>query len=134
MENMTILKKYTVEYHVKSTPRLLYNYLHSPDGLDLWFAEKVTVKDNIYHFYWNGSEQQAKLVSKKENDHVRFKWLENDDDEECYFEFKINIEPVTNDIALLITDYADDSDIKSAKLLWDVNVSKLLRLMGSDQK
>jgi len=130
MGNTLCLKKYSVEYAVRANVRLLYNYLLLGESLELWFADKVIVKDNNYRFFWNGAEQQAKLVAKKEHEYVRYKWTEDEDDE-AYFEFKISFEPITNDIALIITDFADESEITEAKRLWDANIHKLLRALGS---
>lgn len=130
MKAITHLKKYTIEYMVKSPIRIVYNCLYTPELLEHWFADRVIIKKGVYHFFWNGSEQRAKLIGKKENEYVRYKWLDDDNDEN-YFEFRINVDNITNSIALFITDFVDEKDLKSAKLLWDTNVNKLLKSIGS---
>ena len=64
----------------------------------------------MFILFWDGSEQSAKLVKKKENQFVRFHWLDND--YESYFEFAIQIDDLTNDVSLIITDFAEDEDEK----------------------
>ena len=100
--------KYELEYPIHSSINILYERLHTLSGLSEWFADDVNVdRAGIYTFTWEGSEQQATLISKKKNDHVRFKWIENDEE---YFEFRIQVDELTNDISLIVTDFADDED------------------------
>ena len=42
----------------------------------------------------------------KKNSYVRFKWLDADDEEE-FFEFSLHVEPLTEEVALIITDFVD---------------------------
>ena len=56
--------KFTIEYEIKSSPRILYGFLSEPNGLAQWFADDVTVKDNTYLFSWDGEQQPAKLLAK----------------------------------------------------------------------
>ena len=68
--------KYELEYPIHSSINILFDRLSTLSGLSEWFADDVNVnREGIYTFTWEGSEQQATLVSKKKNNHVRFKWL-----------------------------------------------------------
>ncbi len=122
--------KYQLEYVVKASPKLLYNFLSSPSGLSEWFADDVNSRGEKYTFFWEGSDEVANLVSKRPNQHIRFKW-ENSEDDESYFEFRIEIDDLTEDVSLIITDYAEDDEMEEAKLLWDSQVQTLLSHMGS---
>ncbi len=121
--------KYEVEFVIKSSPKLLYNYLSTPSGLGNWFADNVNSRGEIYTFIWDDTEEQAKLVSKKANQSVKFKWLE--DDEDTYFEFRIQIDDITKDVALIITDFAEEDDIEAAKQLWESQVDELHGILGT---
>ena len=73
-------QKYQVEFQMHSSPKILYNYLINPNGLDEWFADSVNVKDGIYTFKWEGSEAKAKMIHKRDGQMVKFKWLDDPDD------------------------------------------------------
>ena len=126
---MSDKKKYELEYLIKSAPKILYNRLGTPDGLEQWFADAVKIEDDILTFTWDNNDQQAKIIGKKANDYIRFRWL--DEDEDTYFEFKIKIDDITSEVALIITDFADEDEVEEATLLWDSQVNSLMRLLGS---
>jgi uncharacterized protein YndB with AHSA1/START domain len=119
---MSEKKKFTIEYEIKSSPRILYTFLNEPNGLTQWFADDVSVRDQIYTFTWDGEQQKAKLVAIKENKLVRFKW---DDEPQCYFEMEIIQDELTNDVALSITDFATEETIGERKLIWDNQIQYL---------
>jgi uncharacterized protein YndB with AHSA1/START domain len=125
---MSEKKKFNLEYEVKSSPRILYNFLSEANGLTQWFADKVTFKDQIYTFTWDDEEQKAKLVSIKENKFVRFRWL--DDDPQCYFEMEILQDELTNDVALYITDFATEDTLTERKQIWDNQIDYLMEVLG----
>ena len=122
--------KYELEYPIHSSINILFDRLSTLSGLSEWFADDVNVdRDGVYTFSWEGSEQQATLVSKKKNNHVRFKWLGSDEE---YFEFLIQIDELTNDISIIVTDFADDEEDKEdAVQLWDLQIDNLKKIIGS---
>lgn len=65
------------------------------------------------HFFWDGTEQKALLLDFKEEKFIRFQWL--DKPEGNYFEFRIDIDELTGDVSLIITDFADEgSDLQTS--------------------
>ena len=127
---MQFSRQYTLEFPIRSSIKVLYKRLSTPSGLSEWFANDVNIKNGIYTFYWDGSEQSAKLVTKKENKFVKYKWLDSDEADD-YFEFKIVVDDMTSDVSLLITDFADDEeDFEEAKLLWETQVDNLRGALG----
>ena len=124
------MMKYELEYPIHSSINILFDRLSTLSGLSEWFADDVNVdRQGIYTFTWEGSEQQATLVSKKKNDHVRFKWLGSDQE---YFEFLIQVDELTKDISLIVTDFADDEEDKEdAVQLWDLQIDNLKKIIGS---
>jgi uncharacterized protein YndB with AHSA1/START domain len=126
---MTDKVKYELEFVVKSSASFLYKYVATPSGLSEWFADNVNSRGEIFTFIWNDSEEEAKLLSKKQDQFVKFKWLE-DEDEETYFEFRIEIDAITKDVALLITDFADEDEVEESRLLWESHVDQLHHLIG----
>lgn len=126
---METKKKFQVEFPVHSSPKILFNYLSTPSGLQEWFADKVSARENQFIFQWEGSEQKAKMVHKREGQMIKFKWLEDPDD--AYMEFEIITDELTNDTALLITDFSLPDDIEESKRLWDSQVHSLKHIIGS---
>jgi uncharacterized protein YndB with AHSA1/START domain len=127
---MTSKIKYQLEFPIRSSVKILYGILSTPSGLSEWFADNVNLKGDTYIFIWDGSEQVAKVLSKKNNQSIRFQW--EDEDEDTYFELKIEVDDITNDVSLIITDFADDEDdVADAKLLWGNQVEELRSCIGS---
>ena len=128
---MSDLTKYTLEFPINSSVNILYKRLSTPSGLSEWFADDVTIKDKIFTFFWDGSEQEAKLLKLKMNQFIRFKWEENDTQED-YFEFLIQVDEMTLDVSLIITDFAENQqDQKEQTELWNKQISVLKRAIGS---
>ncbi|AZI25534.1 MULTISPECIES: START-like domain-containing protein [Pedobacter] len=122
-------KKFTLEYEVKSSPRILYSFISEPNGLSQWFADDVNFRDQVYTFTWDDEQLKAKLVSIKENKLVKFKWL--DDEPQCYFEMEIVQDELTNDVALSITDFTTDDLLAEKKLIWDNQIDYLISVLGA---
>ena len=120
--------RFTVEYMIKSSPEFLFSYISSPSGLSEWFADDVRLNGDIFTFEWEGSEEKAKLLSKRINKFVKFQWLDKGPDE--YFSFEIDQDDLTGDVALNVTDFEDESSIREAELIYNVSVDKLRQTIG----
>ena len=128
---MSELIKYTLEFPINSSINILYLRLSSPSGLAEWFADDVIIKDNIYTFIWDNSEQNAKLLKKKNNSFIRFKWEDNKTQDD-YFEFFIQVDEITLDVSLLVTDFAEDKKEQEEQIsLWNKQISSLKQAIGS---
>ena len=64
-----------LEYPVRCSPSILYEFLSTPAGLQEWFADKVDERDNVFSFTWNGSFEKAEVVEKEDDKFIRFHWL-----------------------------------------------------------
>src|SRR5882724_8829246 len=94
-------KKYQLEFEIKASPRILYPYISSANGLEGWFSEKCNSRDNIFTFEWEGTVEKAKMVSKKDNTSARFKWLDETNakvKDDSYFEMEIMQDEITGDV------------------------------------
>ncbi len=122
--------KYSIEYPLKSSIKVLYNNLSTASGLGEWFADNVALKGRNFVFTWDDFPQEAEVVSKKSNSHIRFSWI--DEEDYPYFEFKIEVDAITNDVSLFVTDFADsEDDIEDAKMLWNKQIDRLKASIGS---
>ena len=82
--------KLELEYALRSSPNILYQYISNPSGLQNWFADHVGVKNGEnYKFKWDdGTEMDALLVKAVQSKYVRFKILDAADSDE-FLEFRI---------------------------------------------
>jgi hypothetical protein len=120
---------YTLEYPVRCSPGILYDFLRTPAGLQEWFADKVDERDGQFSFAWNGTEDKAELIDSEEVKFVRFRWDYMTKDE--YFEWRIDKSEVTNQTILVISDFADKKEIKDQSQLWEYQVKELFHRLGS---
>ncbi len=123
--------KIVLEYPLNCSTKVLFSRLSTPEGLEEWFAEKVDTDGDQFTFFWNNSSSKAKLSAIKENKFVRFEWTGMENDESNYFEFKINVEELTGDLALIITDFTDEDEKEDSVSLWDSQITDLKRLLGT---
>ena len=124
--------KFELEYPVKSSPRVIFQRLSTPEGMEGWFADKVKAEGDLYTFSWENSESKARLSALKENRLVRFEWTERQEETGSnYFEFRINTDELTSDSALIITDFAEPDEKEDSIYLWDTQVAELKRILGS---
>ena len=121
---------YTLEFPVRCSPVILYDFLASPAGLKEWFADRVDDRDNIFSFTWNGTIEKAEVLEKEQDKFIRFHWLHAPKEE--FFEFKIEKSEVTNQTILVIKDFAEKKEIKDQSRLWDYQVKELFHRLGSN--
>ena len=123
--------KFEMEFPIKVSQKLLFQYISTPSGLSEWFADNVNSRGEIFIFIWNDSEESAKLIRKINNEKIKFQWL-NDEDTDFYFELRIQFDEITKDVSLIVTDFADDEDeVEESKLLWTNQISDLKKVLGS---
>ncbi len=120
---------YTLEYPIRSSPTILFEFLSTAVGLQEWFADKVDQRESQFYFYWSGSVDQAERTEMFENNYVRYRWDYYNDDE--FFEFRIEQSIITNETILRITDFAEKAELDSAAQLWNQQVDNLKHRIGA---
>ncbi|MBI1341558.1 MAG: ATPase [Terrimonas sp.] len=120
---------YTLEFPVRCSPSILYEFLATPSGLQEWFADKVDEKEGVFSFVWNGSADKADVLDREQDKFIRFHWSHTTDGE--YFEFRIEKSEVTNQTILVISDFAEKKEIKDQSMLWDYQVKELFHRLGN---
>jgi hypothetical protein len=53
-----------------------------------------------------------------------------ENEESNYFEFRINIEELTGDLALIISDFSESDEKEDSVFLWDSQINDLKRMLG----
>jgi uncharacterized protein YndB with AHSA1/START domain len=126
---MSDYQEIQLEFTINTSPKVLFYRLSTPSGLSEWFADDVNIKDDIFTFIWDGSEEQAELVAKKENVFIRYKWLD-EDKEDTFLEFRIAVHELTGDVALMVTDFVEKDEVDEGKELWNSQVGELKHSLG----
>tara|TARA_B100000902_G_C27164392_1_gene840424 strand:- start:465 stop:851 length:387 start_codon:yes stop_codon:yes gene_type:complete len=122
--------KYEMEFPIHASPSLLFQYIATPSGMQEWYADNVNSRGEFFTFIWEGSEEKAKLVSKNKGQSIRFQWVD-DEDTDYYFEMRIQVDSITKDVSIMVTDFAEDDEIEEGKMLWENMISELKQLLGS---
>ncbi|QNJ98569.1 START-like domain-containing protein [Constantimarinum furrinae] len=122
--------KYEMEFPIHVSPSLLYQYISTPSGMSEWYADNVNSRGEFFTFIWEGSEEKAKLLSKKSPERIKFKWLE-DAETDYYFELRIQVDEITKDVSLMVTDFAEEDEVDEGKMLWENMISNLKQILGS---
>lgn len=122
--------KYQIEFPIQSSPSLLFQYISTPSGMGEWYADNVNSRGELFTFIWSGSEEKAKLLSSRTDERVKFRWLE-DENKPYFFELRIQVDGVTNDVSLIVTDFAEEDEVDSGKLLWESMIDNLKQTLGS---
>jgi len=123
--------KFELEFPIHASPSMLYTYFATPAGLEEWFADRVNSRGKVISFIWDDSEEVAKILANKKGERIKYKWEESEDDE-TYFEFRIEIDALTKDVSLMITDFADDEEeAEESKMLWKNQIDELKHTIGA---
>lgn len=120
---------YTLEFPVKCSPTILYEFLATAAGLQEWFADRVDEREGIFSFSWNDTTDKAELLESEQDKFVRYHWLHAPKDE--YFEFRIAKTEISNQTILVVSDFADKKDIKDQSRLWEYQVKDLFHRLGN---
>ena len=61
---------------------------------------------------------------------MKFRWVEDEDDI-YYFEIRIQVDEITKDVSLMVTDFVEEDELDEAKMLWENQISDLKQVLGS---
>ncbi len=122
--------KYEMEFPIHASPALLFQYISTPSGMQEWYADNVNSRGENFTFIWEGSEEDALLLGKKKGELVKFQWAE-DEGTDYYFELRIQVDEITKDVSIMVTDFAEDDEVDEGKLLWENMISDLKHILGS---
>ena len=127
---MSKRQNFQLEFKVRCSPSILFEFLSTPSGLQEWFADKVDEWEGIYSFTWSGgTPEKAEILDRETDKFVRYRWINGDKKE--YFEFRIAKTEISNQTILVITDFAEKNEIKDQTQLWDMQVKELFHRLGN---
>jgi len=121
---------FTLEFPVRCSPAILFEFISTAAGLQEWFADRVDEWENVFSFSWNGgTPDKAEILDQEENKFIRFRWLHSEKNE--YFEFSIEKTEISNQTVLIIKDFAEKNEIKDQSQLWGYQIKELFYRIGS---
>ncbi len=123
--------KLELEYSVRSSPHILFQYISNPSGLQSWFADNVEILGaGEYRFSWeDGTENVAKMIKNVTNKYTRFEFNNGNDGE--YLEFRIEQDEITGDVELIIVEFVIEEEAQMAASIWDSAVEDLCAIIGA---
>lgn len=121
---------FSIEFPVRCSPAILFEFIATPSGLQEWFADVVDEREGSYYFSWNGdAPEKAKVLEKVQDKLIRFRWETSPKEE--FFELLIERSEISNQTVLVIKDFAEKKDIKDQSQLWEFQIKDLFHRIGS---
>lgn len=127
-------RRFVVEYPMNASPKILYPYLASAQGLSQWFCDDVRYEpDRRLNFIWDKQNHYAEQASQRLNRSVRFVFLDERKQpvlDASFLDFSLESSEITDEVFLRITDYSDSMDEDELQEMWDGLVGKLRDQVG----
>ncbi len=120
--------QFDLEYILKASPAIVYQFLTTPDILVRWFCDSCDVTDEVYTFEWDGSEEYWEMIDDIQEERIRFHIEDSGEDE--YIEFRMYRSDITNETILEITGFCDDDEVDEESIFWTDQVRKLKSACG----
>lgn len=120
--------KFVGEYPFKTSPKVLYNYISTPGGLQQWFAENVSIdSDRNFHIEWD-NETHIAAVSKRLNKSAKYDFM--GEDEGSSLELKLISGELDGSTYLQVIDVSDNDDEDDLSDLWLGLINDLKDIVG----
>lgn len=122
------MQKQQLEFILNCSPKLLYRFITNPSDLALWFANDVTVNNDVFTFKWDDEEQQATITEKKPLDYIIYSWKDRKDE---FLQFAIKQDALTNTVSLEVTDFCKEDEMQMHAQLWEIAIQSLREKLGA---
>lgn len=129
-EKKPLKERVQLEFQMRSSPNMLYELISTPSGFSEWYCNDVNVRDDQYTFLWDGEEEETTMIGRKVGEVIRFR-RNDDEDPNAYFEFRVKIDAMTNEVALIVTDHAWPAEVEETRTLWNSQIGDLMRVLGA---
>ena len=122
--------KFIGEYSINASRKMLFPYISTASGLSQWFADDVNItEDKVYTMLWDGEVNRARIVSIKANQHIKFEFEGEDDEDLNSIEIRLEMNELTQEVYIKITDYSDLDDQEISDL-WEGLIHDLKEIVG----
>ncbi|WBA42997.1 START-like domain-containing protein [Hymenobacter canadensis] len=126
--------RFTVEFPINASPKILYPYLASASGLSQWFCQDVRIdEDHRFNFIWDNQPHFAEMNSHRTNRSVRYVFLDQNKrhtPDANYLDFTLEESQLTQEVYLRVLDYSEETDDDELQGMWESLIVKLRELVG----
>lgn len=126
--------RFTVEYPINASTKILYPYLASASGLTQWFCQDVRIdEDHRFNFIWDNQPHYAEMSSHRTNRSVRYVFLDQNKrltPDANYLDFTLEESQLTQEVYLRVLDYSEETDEEELQEMWDGLIIKLREQVG----
>ena len=126
--------KFTAEFPINASSRLLFPYLSTAGSLAQWFCDDVKLTpDHLFNFIWDGESHFASVAQQRPNRSIRFVYLSPQRqpvEDPGYLDFTLETSEITQEQYLRVTDYSEESDQEELQDMWEGLVQTLRELVG----
>ena len=134
LPDIQIKTRFTVEFPIIASPKILFPYLATASGLTQWFCDDVRyVEGQRLNFIWDQENHYAEISGQRLNRAVRFVFLDEQRQslpDANFLEFTLDSSQVTDEVYLRIIDYSAGHDAAEQQELWESLVAKLRDQVG----
>ncbi len=130
--------KFTKEYEIKASAKLIYPLISSPAGLAQWFCDDVNITpEKEFSFLWDGQRHIAEIVVQRLNKMIKFQFkadnsIIHSDADPNFLELHIDSNDITQTTFLKVIDYSENAEMEDLEELWDDLMYKLKESLGSN--
>ncbi|HRO99921.1 MAG TPA: START-like domain-containing protein [Flavobacteriales bacterium] len=119
-----------MEFYMHSSPNMLYELISTPSGFAEWYCQDVNVRGDLWTFIWPEEQEETTMIGRRLGEVIRFH-RNSDEDETTFFEFRVRVDAMTNEVALVVTDHGWPHEVESIRNLWASQVANLMRVLGA---
>jgi hypothetical protein len=123
-------ERVVMEFYVHSSPNVLYELISTPSGFAEWYCTDVHVRGEQWTFVWAEEQEETTMIGRRLGEVIRFH-RNDDEDEATFFEFRIRIDDMTNEVALIVTDHGWPHEVDAIRNLWSSQIANLVRVLGA---
>ena len=123
-------EKFEIEFFLKGSVQRIYDYFVDPNLMKLWLCKNVVANDRAYTLSFGADEDiQLHLKQYRAEHFIRYKWVDYKDNQSL--EFKFHTDEISNELSLIIYDYADaPEEIEEEKMFWRKAINQLHNIIG----
>ncbi len=126
--------KFSTEFELRASPKVLFPYLSSASGLQQWFCEKaINIDSHTLNLIWDGENHLAKVVSLRLNKSIKFDFVSSDPEnkDHNFLELRLETSELSQSTYIKIIDYSENHDETELQELWEEFIYKLKVIVGS---
>ena len=133
--NIMHKQRLSLEYPLTARkPDLLWQLMSTDHGLERWLADRVVEDDGVMQLTWGNPYGEhhtlkANIVERQKNSHIRLRWVDEEEDD-AFWEMRIGKSELTDELCLIVEDYAYAEDLDDLHDLWDGNLDRLHQSSG----